>query len=141
MTDIVNKRYVEERVEEWKRRLESLYALVVEPLADLKGVRYEKKRQVTIHEGLMQNFHVSPQQLPILDIYKDEIIVVSFMPIGLWVIGANGRIDILTEKGAFILVDKAEYSQPPEWNVFSPQNRGSGSSLDSSFILELVRQA
>jgi hypothetical protein len=137
----IDKACIEERVKEWKRRLESLYAFVEEPLAALKGVRCEKKRQVTMYEELMQNFDVNSQQLPILDIYRNETLIVSFKSIGLWVIGANGRIDILTEKGAYILVDKAKFGQPAEWNVFSPQNRRSGSPFDSSFILELVRQA
>ncbi len=140
MTDI-DKPHIEERVNDWKRRLESLYTLVEESLASLEGVECKTNRHVTMHEELMQKFDVNPQQLKILDIYKNEQIVVSFKPIGLWVIGANGRVDILSKQGAYILVDQADPGQEPEWNVFSPQDRRSGSCFDSSFIRELVRQA
>jgi len=140
MTDL-NRPYIEERIEEWKSRLETLYASVEGSLAGLNGVTCKKERQVRMYEKLMQDFRVSPQPLPILDIYKNGTIVVYFKPIGLWVIGANGRIDILTEKGAYILVDKATYGQPPEWNVFYPQNRRSGSRFDPSLIVKLVKQA
>ncbi|MGO8882042.1 MAG: hypothetical protein ACLPVO_19695 [Desulfomonilaceae bacterium] len=137
----IDKSYIERRVKEWKKRLESLYALVEKSLADLNGVRCEKKQHVTMYEGLMQSNDVSPKKLPVLDIYKNKMMVASFKPIGLWVVGANGRIDILTENGAYILVDKADYGQEPEWNVFPPQNRQSRFLLDSSFIRELIEKA
>jgi len=137
----IDKQHIEDRVNDWVKRLDSLYTFVEKALVHLDGVRCQRNRNITMYEDLMQKNDVSPQQLPILDIYKNENIVVSFKPIGLWVIGANGRIDILSKNGVHLLVDKADYGQTAEWNLFFPQNRQSAHPFDSSFILKLVNQA
>ena len=40
-----------------------------------------------------------------------------FIPMGLWVIGANGRVDIITAKNRYILFDKCVGigSEEPKW--------------------------
>lgn len=57
---------------------------------------------------------------------------------GLWVIGANGRIDILTKSGAYILVDVGEKEGPSNWKVYAPKNRKKGVDFDNKFIAELI---
>jgi len=93
-----------------------------------------------MYEELMQKYNVGSEDIPMLDIYKNKVIIATFKPVGLWVIGANGRIDILIESGAYIVVDTAEKGKKPEWKVFTPKNRKSGKNLDSSLIMELVNQ-
>lgn len=137
----IDKSYVEQQVEEWKQRIDSLYSFVQNSIASMNDVSFDKNRQTTMNEALMREHHVNPQTVPILDIYKSGQLVASFKPVGLWVIGANGRIDILTEKGAYILVDKAEENGSPNWEVFSPQERRAGAPFDSSIIDKLVNQA
>lgn len=134
----IDKPYIESRIADWIQRIDDLYTFVKGATDNINGIKYKKNKKVVMHEGLMQNFHVTPVDLPILDIYKEQKLVMSFKPIGLWVLGANGRIDILTQSGAYILVDIAEKNNKPEWEVFSPAHRTKGQHFDSNFIQELV---
>ncbi len=136
----IDKSYIEKRVKDWKDRLNSLYLLVEDILSAKKNIECKKTRQTTMYEELMQKYDIESEDIPILDIYKDKVIIAIFKPVGLWVIGANGRIDILTEEGAYILADTAEKGKKPEWKVFTPKNRKSGKNLDSSLILDLVNK-
>lgn len=141
MMSSTDKARVLERVEDWGKRVEGLYSLVEQVVANEPGVSCDRIGHMTMHEELMRESGVPPRQVPILDIRKNGKIVVSFKPVGLWVVGANGRIDILTEKGGYYLVDKADYGQPPQWEAFPPQNKRAGIPFDAAFILDLVRQA
>ncbi|MCP4695422.1 MAG: hypothetical protein GY862_01035 [Gammaproteobacteria bacterium] len=127
-------------MKDWKDRLNSLYLLVEDILSGKKNIVCKKTRHTTMHEELMQKYDIGSEDIPILDIYKDKVIIAVFKPVGLWVTGANGRIDILTDDGAYILAGTAEKGKKPEWKVFTPKNRKSAKNLDSSLILDLVNQ-
>jgi hypothetical protein len=58
--------------------------------------------------------------------------------VGLWVIGAKGKIDILTKAGSFILADVAEDETQSEWQVFTPKNRKKSESFNAKFINKLL---
>jgi len=137
MSDI-NKPYIESRVNDWLSRITGLYNFVRETLEDIRDVECVTTKNVVMHEELMKKFDVPPTNVPILDITRSGKILATFKPIGLWVIGANGRIDILTKGGAFILVDIAEKNEPPIWKVYSPTNRKQGKAFEANFIFELV---
>ncbi len=140
MNDI-DKSYVEERVREWKDRLSSLYLLVEDTLSGRKNIVCSRKRHTTMYEGLMHRYNVEAEELPILDVYKDKVMIAMFEPIGLWVTGSDGRIDILTESGAYIVAGTAEEGKKPGWKVFTPGDRKTGRNMDSSLIMDLVNQA
>ncbi len=141
MLNDIDQSYIKDRVKEWKGRINHMYLLVEGALSDKKNIVCKKTRHTTLYEELMQKYNVDSEDIPILDIYKNKVIIATFKPVGLWVIGANGRIDILTESGAYIVVDTAETGKKPVWKVFTPKNRKSGKNLDSSLIMELVNQA
>ena len=63
------------------------------------------------------------RQLPILRVRKAGKEVLTFKPYGLWVIGANGRIDLFGRDGSYFLVDRATGFQPPQWHVFGSSDR------------------
>ncbi|MCP4348250.1 MAG: hypothetical protein GY795_22410 [Desulfobacterales bacterium] len=136
----IDKTYIESRVNDWVKRVEDLYSVVKAALANSEGIECKSAKYTTMHEELMQNFGVLPKKVPILDLYKDKTLIASFKPVGLWVIGANGRIDILTKSGAFILVDVAEKGNKSEWKVFAPDNRKNGMIFNSELIDKLVRE-
>lgn len=93
-----------------------------------------------MYEELMDTFGVPPKNVPIFDIYIKKKLIATSKSIGLWVIGAAGRIDIFTKKGSYILVDMSENESTPLWRVFTPQNRKKGESFDEAFISKLVYQ-
>ena len=134
----IDKSHIQQRVEDWKKRIEDLYAFVENELSQLPGVSIKKDRYVQMYEELMVKFDVEAQSIIILDVYKNGNLALSFKPVGLWVIGANGRIDILTSKGSYILVDRAEHGDNSQWVIYSPKNRRSGETLTSEIILKLM---
>ncbi len=134
----IDKTYIESRVRDWLDRIDNIYNSVRRALENIEDIECVTTRQVVMHEELMQTYSVPSKNVPILDIKRSGSLLASFKPIGLWVVGANGRIDILTKDGAFILVDVAEEGSPSAWKVYTPNNRKDGKPFDSLFINELV---
>lgn len=55
----------------------------------------------------MQQFDVEPRKLSAIAISFNKS-GTSFVPMGLWVVGSNGRVNIKTNKNHYILVDMGE---------------------------------
>lgn len=134
----INKSYIESRVQDWIYRVNDIYSLVKETLSSINGIEFSETKNVSMHEELMQQYDVSPVNLPVLEIRNKEELIDSFKPIGLWVIGANGRIDILTKRGSYILVDTSENESSSKWKVYAPENRKESVDFDEAFIKALV---
>jgi hypothetical protein len=128
-----------ERIEDWVGRIEGVYARVEEWASHL-GLRAERARTILMSEELMQNFAIPDRELAILDLSRVDAPVMSVVPVGLWVLGSNGRIDILTREGSAILLDTAQPLEPPNWvyflrgseRVFKPWNEAAFRELVST---------
>ncbi len=134
----INKEYIENRVEDWGQRVETVLSFVKTSLVDNSEIEFVENKTVQMNEELMQKFGVSPVSLPVLEVKRKSVLVASFKPIGLWVIGANGRIDILTKEGSYILVDLEGKNKPSDWRVYTPKNRKKSIPFDKKFVLGLV---
>lgn len=129
---------VEQHSNNWIKKVEQLYSFVKDVLKNEKKINFKTDDSMVMYEELMDKYGISPKSIPILDLYIGKQLHATFKPIGLWVLGANGRIDILTRKGAHTLVDLSEDEENPQWKIFSPQNRKKAKSFDAQFINELV---
>lgn len=137
----ISKADIEKRVIDWKNRLNNLFELVLKHVDTDKNLSSKEGPVVIMNEELMQKFEVFPTELKTIDIYRKKRLIASFKPIGLWVIGANGRVDILTKNGSYILVDEAENFETPEWKIYSPNQRKNGKTFDiPSFFKELTQE-
>ena len=130
VSTIDDKVYIEARADGWIAKVEELYLLIKNTLKDNKDFHYKTHKNMVMREEIMEKNGVSPKNVPIFDLYKGNKLIATFQPIGLWVLGANGRIDILTENGSYILVDLSEDDTHPKWQVFSPNNRKKGEPFD-----------
>ncbi|NJO53957.1 MAG: hypothetical protein HC829_03150 [Bacteroidales bacterium] len=92
----VTKELVEKRVQDWKIRLHALFQ-AVRTWALANGWRVDDSGTVGMHEELMQTFDVPATEQPTLRLDGDRGYAL-FKPKGLWVIGANGRIDLYTSR-------------------------------------------
>lgn len=133
------KRVVEE-VEDWLQRLERLYAQIREWLSKRESLSFDETRKVTMSEDLMQKFAVADRELSILDVLKDNQVVVSFVPRGLWTIGAWGRVDIITRTKTHILV-ALKQAERYQWELATPENRRQTKPFDEAALLELVSRS
>jgi hypothetical protein len=133
-----NRAHVLERVADWENRINALYDKVTQWAEDA-GFRTERTRKVLMSEDLMQKFAVPDRELPVLDILRENQTAASFVPLGLWIIGANGRINIVTHAGTYILVDRARELGKPEWILINPDDRRQFSPFNEAEFSRLTR--
>lgn len=136
--EATSRDYVHHRVEDWVERISDLYDFVESQSIEGQGLRFDRSQNTTMHEELMDKYGYGPKEIPVLDIYKNNKLLATFMPVGLWVLGANGRLDVLTKDGAHILVDLSDEGDPPQWVVYSPRSKREGKPLDENFVREIL---
>jgi uncharacterized DUF497 family protein len=127
---------VERRVDDWGSRIEALYNqieawLPPEWSADRRGT-------VEMHEELMQRFNISPRELPKLNLLNKGKIAGSIEPRGLWIIGANGRLDFSRGRERNVIVDTAESFAAPQWYIAPLTRRQELQPLDREAFLSLL---
>jgi hypothetical protein len=135
---VFRRTHVVERVDDWARRIDTLYEKITEWAAK-QGLRTERKRTVTMAEELMERFAVPDRELPVLDVLSGEEPVASFVPRGLWIIGANGRIDIITSSGFRFLTDQGR-NGAPNWVVIDSQDRRKAKELNEHSFQSILDQ-
>ena len=116
-------RHVEKRVADWRARIQSLYDLIRSAL----DARYQFKsgQPVEMHEDPMRDFGLPAETLPSLEVLMPETgeRVGEAYPRSLWIIGANGRINLSTPDGLYALTDYAEIFEPPDWRMAPVRDR------------------
>ncbi len=112
--------YVQRRVDDWIHRLSSLYG---ELSAALPEGWSSEAATVTMHEELMRKFNVPSASVPALSLAHESGAIASLMPRGLWVIGANGRLDLTADGQRFLVLDLADAFACPIWQVCPAQDR------------------
>lgn len=133
---LVTREHVEERVQDWKNRLRDLFREVGD-WARENGWKVDDSGEVSMHEELMQKFNLAATRQPTLRL-DGERGYALFKPKGLWVIGANGRIDLYTSKGAFIIVDLAERGDAPRWTIFRTSSKREGEPFSTGILANLI---
>jgi hypothetical protein len=123
-----------QEVDEWAARLISLYANI-DGWASKVGLGVERTRSVTMSEELMQTFAVPDRTLPILDIVQGDQPIVSFVPNGLWIIGAHGRVDVITRQGTRIVINTSPLKpgSQAEWRLIEQGSRNTVSFDEKTF--------
>ncbi|WP_258041275.1 hypothetical protein [Pseudomonas syringae] len=129
------------RVEGWVQSITAFYNVVVEWFSEIPSVSFETSRTVSMSEELMQKFAVGDKELPILDVISGGKVLASFVPRGLWVIGALGRIDAITPIQTRIIVLRPNEDQPPEWNLVSSESRQKTELLTKEVMMRLLEVA
>ncbi len=120
---------VHKPIGDWKKRISNLHTVIKEWLKDERLYAVKTTSMYRMYEEPMHRFDTEPENLPIADILKDGKQIVIIKPFGLWVIGTNGCLKILSYKGPLILADMSVPFQP-RWEIFSVKNRkGTPSSL------------
>jgi hypothetical protein len=120
---VFRRESVVQEVTLWERQLSALYAQVKEWLAKRPDLKVDLSRSVTMAEELMQKFAVADKELPVMDILSDDQVVASLLPRGLWMIGAWGRVDIITSDQTLLLFQRKDVEGDYSWHFSSPSNR------------------
>jgi len=132
----VTKDEVQQRVQDWKNHLHALFD-EISAWAKENGWLVKDVGTVGMYEELMQKLNVPATEQPTLRLDRGDSFAL-FMPKGLWVIGANGRIDLYTSKGTFVIVDLAESGSDPRWTIFRASANRGGDRFQPEMITALV---
>jgi len=142
MTSLANqidRDYVVDRITDWVKRINDLYAILETWVEDIGDVQISRTEVLQAREELMQEFGVEPKNIPAITLRSDNNRV-SIMPMGLWVIGANGRLNIKTNKNCYILIDiGGKDDDPSEWVLVSPLKRGQQIPINKLTIAKLIK--
>lgn len=138
---IFRRERVVSEVARWERSINKIYEDVAGWCSEINDLKAERSRTVIMSEELMQKFAVSDRELPILDVLKGGEVLASFVPRGLWLIGAWGRIDVITSTQTRMLVMLRDDNGCLEWRIVSPENRRETQPLTKEMILSLLEAA
>ena len=119
--DKIDRAHVEKRVEDWEKRVQDLYAMVSSWLPD--GWSSEEVGAATFDDRLMQLFAIKARRIPILALKRHGQPEARLEPRELWIIGANGRVDLISAKTHFVIMDHAENFEMPDWQISDLQDR------------------
>ncbi|TPK32473.1 hypothetical protein FJ492_27505 [Mesorhizobium sp. B2-5-4] len=109
---------VEERVARWVEQVEALFTQI-EGWVEPHGYSVDRTQTVSMNEEMMQRFAVAAVKLPMLRIRKGTRVAATIFPVGLWVIGANGRVDVLTPSGGATIINASDTPNDPIWMIYS----------------------
>lgn len=133
----IDRRYIERRLDDWRARLDRLYGDIETWLPE--GWSMRDGDAVPIHEDLMTKFDVLPQTVASKDLSLRGERAGRIEPRGLWIIGANGRVDIILVDRHYLLIDRAESFEKPDWQVSSIRERRDLRRLTRDVIAQILR--
>lgn len=133
----IDKQHIEASIHDWESRVAELYSSIE---GWLKETAYEIKKgpSVTMHEEMMRNYGVGPREMETRHIFQDGVFQLAIVPKALWVIGANGRLDILGKGINRILVDYADRFSPPQWKLVRTSSRMDREDFSKEVFLGLL---
>lgn len=120
--NFIDRAYIEERIEDWNNRIKKLYKQIEGWIKDKPGISIKKGAPASMFEELMMNFDIPAGQMETINIFNKDGITASIKPKGLWIVGANGGIDINSLKGSFVIVDHAQVFEEPQWTLYASKD-------------------
>ena len=128
--------YVEQRIDDWKQRLNDLFSLIREWLPE--GWEAMDGEPVVMHEKIMKSAGVEQTTIPTLKVLNQEGEEFQFKPRYLWVIAANGLIELEYQGELYQIYDKADNFEPPEWRVVNPMYWRQNEPLSEEWIRRIL---
>ena len=128
--------HVRDRVADWKMRVSCLFDDITSWFPEFASDRSDT---IEMDEELMREYGVPPARLPILLLSDSDGQVGRFVPIGLWIIGANGRLNLFAARGQFVIVDRSDYPTQVQWEIAPALQRLKTEPLSKSTLLQAIR--
>ena len=125
--DELDRGDIEKRIVDWKARISGLYDRIERWLPP--GFAADRVGTVPMREKLMGRYDVPDTVLPILNVSKNGRGIAKVVPGGLWIIGANGRLDLHVGEDHYLIVDRAENFHPADWTMAPARARRETTSL------------
>ena len=87
----------------------------------------------------MRKMRVPPQDLPTLELIHDEAVSAKLRPYGLWIIGTNGRIDLVKGQERYLLLDHAGTFEPADWRAAPSIARRDSKPFNDAWLKALLK--
>ncbi|MFN5866371.1 MAG: hypothetical protein ACK45R_05180 [Candidatus Kapaibacterium sp.] len=132
----IDKKHVEERLHDWKKRVSELYSCIELWLEDTPYTLKPGTR-LMMFEEMMSKYGVPKTYIDTVDIYKGKQPLACLKPRGLWIIGVNGSIDLLTIRSNYVIGDVAEQFCVPKWMLLRGY-KGKSTEFTKQALLEIL---
>ena len=130
--DQIDAAHVRRRVDDWARRVSDLLEKIEHWLPD--GWSASPGEPTCMDEELMRKFGVSAKDMPTLRLAHEAGDTAELEPRGLWIIGANGRVDLTRGGERYLLLDMAESFESPTWHVRLARDRKHQEPLSETWL-------
>lgn len=141
LSEVRWKKRIAEQADNWICRLKRLKSQTQEWIQATSSASLvlADRRPVQMREELMVRFGVPSRDMPSFEIQRGNRAVLRFQPKGLWIIGGNGRVDLIAAAKSFILVDMSEkLSKVSDWQVYATGPTKVVSPFTREFLMKLV---
>jgi len=129
--------YVVERLEDWKNRLTHLFTEIDHWTPQPWQILHSQIIQR--NEELMRRFDVAPKEVPILTLLNGKQRV-AFVPSALWIVGADGRVNVTINARQYILIDRRDTSlDASRWEIILGNQRSQTVPFTQEEFLSLLR--
>lgn len=112
--DRIDRAHVQRRIDDWRGRVAGLYDDLESWLPT--GWSALRRLDVVMDEQVMRSVGVSKERLPSLVLQRGGSSV-RLEPRALWIMGANGRIDMVAPSGHAVIIDHADLYEPARWTI------------------------
>lgn len=130
--------YIKERITDWASRLTALFDNIQSwSVYDWRIIR---STVIQRNEELMQKYSVKPRELPTLSFLKGKHLV-GLVPSALWVIGADGRVNITTNLRQYILIDRRQDNGASDWQIVLGNRRTETVAFTKDIFLKLLGES
>lgn len=132
---VADRDYILNRVENWRNKINNLYNKINYWLEN-SSYSLRIGESINLNKELVKIYDLDIADIYTADIVKNGKIILSFKPVDFWVFGAKGRMDIISSKGSYMLIDYGE--QEAKWFIYSQTN--GGIRFDKDVLLDLLNQ-
>jgi hypothetical protein len=134
----LSKQKVLNRIDDWEKRVHDLFLDIEIWIKDIPNVTLVHTKEMEMYEELMWKYKIPSRKLETANILMDGKIIMALRPYGLWIIGANGRIDLLYKNGGFYIIDNSEKYKSPIWKLYSTNNKEEPKDFNKNTFMELL---
>lgn len=129
--------HVKNRVEDWSNRVNSFIDGIIK--WNIQDVEVKESKSIPMSEGLMKQFEIPKKEIRSANIFLNDKLKLAIRPYGLWIMGANGRIDLIKSDGAFIVVDTAEQFASPKWKLTPSTERAVSVDFNEELLTQILK--
>ena len=136
-SEFIDAQHIQRRVDDWEARVNGLYASIREWLP--KGWDARPGRPVVMLETMMRKFGIAAKNIPTLELFDQTGNIVELEPRVLWIIGSNGRISLRRGSQIYLIDDRAENFEQPEWQAVHIEHRSKHEKVTQEWLTRILR--